>query len=184
MPVSHHRHIAPILNRIDLVWNTRKFNSILDIGVGFGKYGVLLRERYDVRFKRCVREDWKIKIDGIEVYENYITPYHRYIYNEIIVGDILNLVDKLENYDIILMLEILEHLKKEDGAKILQLIKNKSIKLLLTSFPRTFSGKEGYDWPNIHERHLCLWTKSELDDVIGTTEQLTPTIFAKEFTDG
>lgn len=48
--------------------------SILDIGIGFGKYGVLLREALGVAHLRYHREDWKIHdvvlcIDVLEHFE-------------------------------------------------------------------------------------------------------------------
>lgn len=48
--------------------------SILDIGIGFGKYGVLLREALEVAHLRYHREDWKIhdvvlRIDVLEHFE-------------------------------------------------------------------------------------------------------------------
>jgi len=48
--------------------------SILDVGVGFGKYGVLAREYTDVRAGRYRRGEWKVTIDGIEIYSPYYNP--------------------------------------------------------------------------------------------------------------
>ncbi|MBW2991727.1 glycosyltransferase family 1 protein, partial [Candidatus Woesearchaeota archaeon] len=63
-------------------------SSILDIGVGFGKYGFLCREYlelWDYNNKRY--GEWKREIDGIEVYEDYITDIQRKVYNNIFIGD-------------------------------------------------------------------------------------------------
>lgn len=180
MPVSHYRHINAIMSRIDRLWDSKKFNSILDIGVGFGKYGVLLRERYDVRFKRCKHSQWDIRIDGSEIYDDYLLPHIQYIYDRIYLGDICNTINGMHSYDVILMLEVLEHISKEKGIELIRSIKNLTNSLLIVSFPRSLKGDEGSDWPNTYERHLCLWTKDELMNEIGLVETLSPTIFAQE----
>ena len=46
MPASHYRKIDAIMCRVEEVKDVK---SILDVGIGFGKYGVILRERFDVR---------------------------------------------------------------------------------------------------------------------------------------
>lgn len=177
MPVSHFGIISSVLSRTDKVKN---IESILDVGIGFGKYGVLLRERYDVRFKRCRRENWKVRIDGVEIYKDYITPMHEYVYSKIYIDHIHSLLDKLRRYDVILALEVLEHMEKWKGTEVIKGLFNKCNKLLLISFPTYFRGNEGKDWPNAYERHRCLWTQQELDKAIGETEKLRPTVFAKE----
>ena len=67
-------------------------HSVLDIGPGFGKYGVLCREfleiwdgRYEYKFKR--------RIDCVEVFPDYITDLHRYIYNSIYTADAMDNFD-------------------------------------------------------------------------------------------
>lgn len=181
MPVSHHRHISTIMNRLDLLWNDQKFVSVLDIGIGFGKYGMLVRERFDVRFKRYRKEDFQLIIDGVEIYSSYISMHSKFIYDEIYNTDICELIPILSRYDVILILECLEHIDKIKGIELIRQLKNKTNSLLILSFPRSFKGNEGSDWPNKHERHLCLWTKEDLESILGDVEQLSPTIFAKQF---
>jgi hypothetical protein len=43
----------------------------MEIGVGFGKYGLLLREYLEIWGEGEVYEDWLRKIDGIEIFEAY-----------------------------------------------------------------------------------------------------------------
>ena len=44
--------------------------SVLDVGIGFGKYGMLFREYLDIWDMECVADydpaAWKTRIDGIE----------------------------------------------------------------------------------------------------------------------
>lgn len=137
--------------------------SYLDIGCGFGKYGVLLRERSDVRFKRYNRKDWTTIIDCVDAWGDYITELHKHVYSNIYIGDINSIVDHLPSYDVIIMLDIIEHMEKKAGETLLKKIYNHHLnKLLVLSFPAYFHGHEGSDWDNPYECHKCLWKHSDL----------------------
>src|SRR6266702_657302 len=75
--------------------------SILDVGVGFGKWGHLFREYTDIQEAerdpaRYQRHNWQVKIDGIEGYPDYLTEMHRYLYNEIYTGDALEVMKSFQ----------------------------------------------------------------------------------------
>ncbi len=65
MPTSNPYQINEILEAI----NITRPRSILDIRVGFGKYGVLAREYLELYDGREKYGDWKRRIDGIEAFE-------------------------------------------------------------------------------------------------------------------
>src|SRR6185436_19444562 len=80
--------------------------SILDVGVGFGKWGHLFREYTDIQDSerdpaRYQRGNWRVRIDGIEGCAAYLTDMHRFIYNEIHLGDALEILPRLPPYDLI-----------------------------------------------------------------------------------
>lgn len=139
---------------------------VLDIGVGFGKYGVLCREyldlwdgRFDYSFKRV--------IDGVEVFNDYITPIHTYVYNHIYKDDVFKIVNQLTGYDLILIIGTLEHFDKVQGIHLLYslLETNKGI---LISTPKVWQAqKEGFGNP--YEEHKCAWFANEFK-AIGNTE--------------
>jgi len=176
MPVSHYRHIGSVMSAVEQYPSA---SSILDIGPGFGKYGVLIRERWDVRYLRYHKESWKLRLDCLEIWPKYISPLHTHIYNNIYLGDAFDLIDDLPQYDTIIALEILEHMKKERGIEFLKKIVQKSNHLLLISFPQTFQKGFGSNWPNPYEEHHCLWTKLELDSIIGPTTAHSKTVFSR-----
>ena len=79
MPSSSSDYISAVVNIMRLI----NPSTMLDIGIGFGKYGFLAREYlelWDGRDKHK-REDWKRTIDGIEAFEEYINPAIEYIYD-------------------------------------------------------------------------------------------------------
>src|SRR4051794_2264798 len=91
--------------------------SILDVGIGFGKWGHLFREYTDIQEAendpaRYQRQNWQVRIDGIEGFSNYITDMHRYLYNEIHIGNASELMPNLPSYDVVFMGDIIEHLEK------------------------------------------------------------------------
>jgi len=176
MPVSHYKHIQHVMAAVESVENVK---SVLDVGIGFGKYGVILRERFDIRFNRYDKKLWKTKIDGIDIYKPYITPMHKYIYNNLFIGDVRTIVGKLSNYDVIIFLDCIEHMNKNKGSSVLKRLVKKTNKLLLVSFPTTFNKNTNASWPNKRELHRCLWTKKDLETSIGSVNKLSPTLYSK-----
>lgn len=119
MPTSNLEVIEPVL-RFILDENPQ---SILDVGMGFGKYGFLCREYLEI-LKHDVfkKEDWKVQIDGVEAFEEYISPVHRHIYNSFFIGDIQENLPILfeSDYDLYIFADCLEHMK--DWKRVLSLV--------------------------------------------------------------
>jgi len=140
-----------------LVWDViekvmeLKPNSILDIGCGFGKYGFLCREYLDIWERRYEKKDWKVIIDGCEVFEYYITPCHRYVYNNIFFGNIFAHLDIIKNYDVVIICDVVEHFQKEEGKRILDLCN----KYIVTT--PLFPAPQGAAFGNEYEKHISSW---------------------------
>jgi len=159
MPTSHHGQINEIL---DLVITTNP-KTMLDIGIGFGKYGFLAREYLELADGRDVYDDWTRRIDGVEAFENYITPLQRKIYDNIYTGNILDIIDELEtNYDLIILIDVLEHFTYEDGMILLEKL-TKNAKHLIISTPIVVTD-QGDAFNNIYETHRFEWKKRHLEN--------------------
>jgi hypothetical protein len=158
MPTSQHFQISKIVNLIVHLAPA----SVLDIGPGFGKYGFLCREYLDCWTDRGQGYGkFSTRIDAIEVFEKYLTPVHRFIYNRVYIGNALDLLPTLEtDYDLTLMIDVLEHFEKDEGKRLLMsaLAKTKS---LLVSVPRDL-GSQGALFGNEHEAHRAEWTAQDL----------------------
>ncbi|KPU27736.1 hypothetical protein TR13x_04245 [Caloranaerobacter sp. TR13] len=158
MPTSYHGQISLIL---DFVLH-EKPNSILDIGIGFGKYGVLLRELLDISKERYEKKYWKIRIDGIEGYEHYSNPIYNYVYDNIIIGDVRKVIKNIKNiYDIALLIDVLEHFEKEEGKQVLYDIL-KICKVLIISVPAIPADQTYLD--NDLEIHKSVWLPKDFQD--------------------
>ncbi len=149
MPSSRPYALVQICNRI----MEKNPNSILDIGIGFGKFGFLAREYTDVRLGRYF--NWKTRIDGIEIFEKYVTQLQRQIYDSIFIGNAINILPTLNNYDMIICSDMLEHLSEEDGFSLLDTIKQKSKFAMIVTPVRVLVQEAIYN--NEHERHISAW---------------------------
>lgn len=158
MPVSHTYQISTIMESI-ILCNPK---SILEIGIGFGKYGVLCYERLNLWWHGLTKEDYKIKkikIDGIEIYEDYKNPLYNFIYDDIFFGNAIDLIPKFKNksYDLILLIDVLEHFSQEDGIKLLNECKRVSNNILIST-PKDI-GSQTQHFGNESECHKFQWTK-------------------------
>src|SRR5689334_10233491 len=98
MPYSWHFPTGLILDQVARLEPT----SVIDIGVGYGKWGLLLREQLDWTHGRLPRDEWEARIDGIEVFP-YQSPLHEWVYDEIKWGDVRDLHAEVADYDLVLM---------------------------------------------------------------------------------
>lgn len=133
--------------------------STLDVGVGFGKYGYLIREYVDIWRDGQFRK-FKRRLDGIEAFEKYINPAHKFIYNKIYVGDALSLLPKIKTkYDLAILIDCLEHFSCTRGLRLLKLLSKKS-KTILVSTPKKMQ-PQGAVFGNIYEQHVYQWKKDD-----------------------
>lgn len=110
--------------------------KILDVGAGSGKYGGLLNVHFN--------------IDALEIYEPYIEQFNlKNIYQNVHIGDILNF--NIDQYDYIIMGDILEHLKVKDAHDLLLKI-HFGGKKCLVAIP--YKMEQGEVNGNIYETHL------------------------------
>jgi glycosyltransferase involved in cell wall biosynthesis len=156
MPTSWYQAIPSIMNEV-IVESPK---SILDIGIGFGKYGVLFREILDIPFGRYEKSTWQTKIDGVEAFKNYKNPIYEYVYDKIYYDTIENVLTSLDNYDIITLIDVLEHFEKDKGHYILQELLNHTNKSLILSTPILPDKQEEYNG-NTFEAHKSKWNVTD-----------------------
>lgn len=155
MPTSYYGQISSILN---IILETRP-KTILDIGIGFGKYGVLCREIFDIPYERYSKETWQLRIDGIEGYANYNNPIHNYVYDNVYYDKAEEVISTLEtSYDLGLMIDILEHFDKSEGEQMLGKVL-KTCKKLLISVPAIPCPQSYLD--NDLEEHKSQWVEAD-----------------------
>jgi hypothetical protein len=141
--------------------------SLLELGVGFGKWGHVFREYLEITqsfddFERYRKENWTIRIDGIEGYAPYITDAHRYIYTNIYIGDFCELIKTADTYDVVFMGDVLEHVPKEKAYELLDNCLAKANKAVILTTPLGFC-KQDDACGNEFERHQSGWEAADFE---------------------
>jgi len=116
--------------------------SVLDVGAGWGKYGVLTKEYTPAE-----------RVDGID-----IAPPRHPGYDHFYLGDVRAIDSVLPPdtpvYDLALFQEVLEHLDKPDGWKVLEVLARRARKVLVTT-PLGFRPQHAPELP--YETHRSGW---------------------------
>jgi SAM-dependent methyltransferase len=136
-------------------------HSVLDAGCGFGLWGFLCRLYLDVFPGRRYREEWEVRIEGIEVFPRYIMPHQEFIYGHIHIGKVEDLVGELGAFDLYIFGDVLEHLDKDVGVRVLETACRKTNKGVLINIPLGGGWCREAPDENVYEAHLSAW---ELED--------------------
>ena len=150
MPISDYRHIPQVLDEVYALQPER----VLELGVGFGKWGVLLREVLDAMYGRCRPDQWQRTIEGIEVWSSYQNPCWK-AYDLVTCGDFVK--HGPFDWDLVLMMDSLEHLTPEVGRPFLQkLVENN--KHVIISVPNGYMPQDEAVYGNEYEKHRWTFT--------------------------
>lgn len=152
MPSSQPWRLSTVCNFIYQL----KPGSVLDMGIGFGKWGVLAREYTDVANGLCAKAAWKLRLEGIEIFPAYRNPLWE-VYDKVHIGNAIEILPTLGKYDLILAIEILEHCKREDGLKLIAATRMHS-KHFVISYSNSHSTAM---YGNQHEAHVSKWTSAD-----------------------
>ena len=152
------------------VVRTLRPESICDIGVGCGKYGLLFREALDLKTGASwegslFRRD--LQLDGVEVYPNYLGKLQNAIYDKIFVGDARVLGKELGHYDLFTMIDVVEHMDIKSGVNLIETLRSKSrfgVLILTPIQPQ----KQGIVLGNEYEAHVSKWGRNQWDALGGT----------------
>ena len=155
MPINRPDHLSWLCNKVIEL----KPQSVLDIGCGFGSNGMLFRAYTDVW--RGNYFGWKARIDGVEIFDKYISELQRTIYDNIYIGDILKLVDELGYYDLIYLGDVIEHISKEDGKVLFEKLKKKARTLVIATPVKVLPQEDVYG--NENERHISQWEAKDFE---------------------
>jgi 2-polyprenyl-3-methyl-5-hydroxy-6-metoxy-1,4-benzoquinol methylase len=139
--------------------------SILDIGLGYGKYGLLCREYLEGWKNRVFPKQWIIRIDGIEIFEPYTDlSWNEEIYDRIYVGDARKRIYDVGMYDLILAIDVIEHVEKDDGIRLIHAILEKCLKCAIINVPTGNWMGNVVVGGNPNEAHKAIWTVEDMVD--------------------
>lgn len=151
MPRSSSFNRKPIINEIFKLKSKNKL-EILDLGIGCGNFGKLIK---DSRINAS--------IIGVEVWENYKNKKWEY-YDKIVISEIISFLKKnKKKFDVVLLVDVLEHFNKRDGEIVLSEIKKITKRLSIISTPITKFSQDSYK-NNLFEKHRYFWNERKLED--------------------
>jgi len=141
----------PSIDNVVLSLILSRHGRLLDVGCGYGWFGYKLRVEY--RFNE--------PIIGFDIYKPYIEQIkHIKVYEDFIVGDARYLPFRNGAFDIVLAAEIIEHLDKRDGLKLIRECERVSRELTILTTPRGFYPQNSYG-KNPFEIHRSGWTEKD-----------------------
>jgi hypothetical protein len=167
MPFSVSSQLSTIVGLAEQL----KPRTVLDVGTGMGQYGFLLRTNLEGlnlfhvngdQGRQRSRDEWAVTIDGIEGFEGYLTPVHRYAYTRMMIGNALDVLPTLEarRYELVLAVDILEHFSRADAASFITQCQRVCAGTLVVATPKEFLPQ---DVPaNPLENHRSHWSEDDL----------------------
>ncbi len=164
MPQSEHWAIPWILDVCDFV----KPTSVLDIGIGMGEYGFLVRQKLDIGIGNLLPKTWELKIVGVEIFPDYANPIWDHYYNSVFRGDCRDFLrDSQECWDLVLMNDVIEHFERDEALKLIERIRKIAGCLVITTPLGEYP--QGAEYGNIAETHLSTWFPSDFELLGGST---------------
>lgn len=157
MPGSSEHNLTPVCGILRAM--SPKPRTTLDIGVGLGKFGLLVREYVDVFGTEALGEH-KTYLVGVEAFAPYVQPWHRSIYDELHIGDIRDLRAAFGHFDLILAIDVVEHFGKDEAIDLLEWIASHSTEAIV-AIP-VVPSPQGAAFGNEYERHRTAFTEVEL----------------------
>jgi ubiquinone/menaquinone biosynthesis C-methylase UbiE len=144
-PYEYHNFILREISR------TSSPSMVLDAGCGTGIWGYLLRASR--------RES--VTLFGLDIFRDYLSfVKHRNIYDGLLQADLSHLPFRDGTFEYVIAVEVLEHLPKSLGRKMVnELLRCCHKKVVLTT-PNGFRHQEVKGLPT--ETHLSGWTTGEL----------------------
>ena len=123
-------------------------NTVLDLGCGYNSPIQYCSVPFSV---------------GVEKFESYFEESKsKKIHNQYIKADILKIEFKPKSFDAILCSEVIEHLTKEEGCKLIKKMEKWARKKIIITTPNGYLWQNGYD-NNPLQEHKSGWSVKELE---------------------
>ena len=138
-------------------------SRVLDIGVGFGRWGMLVREFCEEWQGRVHRENWTVWLEGVEAFPSNVEEYHHLFYNWIHITDALPFLrSTTDHWDLVILGDVLQEWPKLEAQAVLELSLQAGTYVLL-NLPLGPGWIQGPTYGNPYEEHRSSWS---LDDLL------------------
>lgn len=177
MPISGWDPVFPVMQTIQGI----DPKSVLDVGIGTGQWGFLVRNYHDMRYGRFQKGQWQTQIVGIEVCDLYRNPAWD-LYSMIVVKEASAILEGYKDhaeksgflaksFDVGIMIEVLEHFDKEKGTEVLKNLAS-ACKHIIFSYANM---EQGAAHGNEFEVHRSTWTDEEIKQIFPQARQIYET---------
>ena len=146
MPVSHWFPDKTTKKLLESI----RVDRFLDIGAGAGKYGKMLQDHHPNAEKIAV-----------EIDSSYIEKYSlASIYDKVLNISAIKLIDDAldETYDLVLIGDCIEHMRKSEGVDLLNFLIYRC-KYILIHYPDRYV--QGSVDGHTHEAHISVWSEHD-----------------------
>jgi ubiquinone/menaquinone biosynthesis C-methylase UbiE len=102
---------------------------------------------------------------GVELFDPYLAESKKKkIHTEYLKADIKSVEFKPKSFDCVMCLEVLEHMTKEEGLKLIEKMKKWARKKVIITTPNTFVWQDEID-NNPLQAHVSGWSAKELRNI-------------------
>jgi len=130
-----------------------QLSTIIDVGAGAGVY----RHAYQQLLAKGQLQNAHVKWIAVEAFEPYIEQFKLTdLYDDVLRADVLEIVDDLPPFDLILFGDVLEHFEKADVTRLLSRVRRLYDPYIVISIPTNYSPQDVVDG-NVHEVHKHYW---------------------------
>jgi SAM-dependent methyltransferase len=148
--------LSPFYKRIFPTWieylkrEIDKDDTVLDLGCGYSSP----LQHCDIAFSM-----------GVELFDPYLDESRKKaIHNEYVRADIREVDFKPKSFDVVIALDVLEHLAKDDGFELIHKMEAWARKKIIIFAPNGYLWQDDYD-DNPLQRHLSDWYADELKKI-------------------
>ena len=133
---------------LHIVWSRldKQAKSILDVGCGKGE---------PMTF---INKDGKFDVTGIDLFQPYLEEAERKsVYRRLMIGNALSLPFENKTFEVVICMEVLEHLEEREGIVLLSELERVAKKQILLTTPIGKYEQQAYDG-NRYQEHKFIWT--------------------------
>jgi SAM-dependent methyltransferase len=147
--------VSPYLpfSLLNVVWQNldkRDKASLLDVGCGKGE---------PMKFINRRRQLFTV---GIDIFETALREAQMQgSHNEYVLGDVRKLPFRQKSFDIVLCMEILEHLERAEGFALLQALEEIARRQVIVTTPVGLYKQDAFDG-NPYQVHKSVWSPQEM----------------------
>jgi len=137
---------------LNAVWRSldKDAGSILDAGCGKGE---------PMKFINRSKRFYAV---GLDIFKPYLEDCKRHgIHDDYVLCDVRRVPLREESFDVILCIEVLEHLKREHGKRLIRSLEQMARKQVIITTPVGVYKQQAYE-ENPHQEHKWIWSPTEL----------------------